>query len=109
MTTIKASCPSCGEVDLTAEDIVLRITAIPTSNTYGFSCPACGRFVEKPADERIIRLLLSGGVVPVVVNVPAEILEAREGPPITHDDLLTFHELLQDDDWFSELTKTLRS
>ncbi|MFN2594810.1 MAG: hypothetical protein ABR579_07990 [Actinomycetota bacterium] len=109
MTTIKASCPSCGEVDLTAEDIVLRITAIPTGNTYGFSCPACGRFVEKPADERIIRLLLSGGVVPVVVNVPAEILESREGPPITHDDLLTFHELLQGDDWFSELTKTHRS
>lgn len=109
MTTIKASCPSCGEVDLTADDIVLRITAIPTNNTYGFSCPGCGRFVEKPADERIIRLLLSGGVVPVVVNVPAEILETRDGPPITHDDLLEFHELLQDDDWFAELTKTHRS
>ena len=103
MTTIKATCPGCGEVDLTAEDILLRIGGNKTANTYGFSCPTCTDFVEKPADERIVRLLLSGGVMPVLVHVPAEALEHREGPPISHDDLLAFHEMLSRDDWMDEL------
>lgn len=103
MTTIKATCPSCGEIDLTAEDILLRIGGSKSANTYGFSCPTCTDFVEKPADERIVRLLLSGGVMPVLVHVPAEVLEHRTGPPISHDDLLAFHEMLDRDDWLDEL------
>jgi hypothetical protein len=108
MTTIKASCPACGEVDLTAEDILLRIGAIAVTNTYGFSCPGCKDFVEKPADDRIVRLLLSGGVMPLLVHVPAEALEPRTGPPLTHDDLLEFHQLLQQDGWFGRLLDTGR-
>jgi rRNA maturation protein Nop10 len=104
MTTIKATCPSCGEVDLTADDILLRIGAAQDANTYGFTCPLCGGFVEKPADERVIRLLLSGGVIPMLVHVPAEALEAHTGPPISHDDLLEFHEMLESDDWLAGLT-----
>jgi len=103
MTTIKATCPACGEVDLTADDVLLRMGGHKNNNTYGFSCPACSEFIEKPADERVVRLLLSGGVMPVLVHVPAEVLEHRQGPPITHDDLLAFHEILSRDDWMDEL------
>lgn len=103
MTTIKATCPECGEVDLVPDDIVLRIGALEAVNTYGFSCPSCTEFVEKPADDRVVRLLLSGGVIPVVVHVPAEALEHHAGPPIDHDDLLEFHLLLQQPDWFERL------
>ena len=101
MTTIKATCPACGEVDLAADDVLLRIGGNQSANTYGFSCPTCTDFVEKPADERVVRLLLSGGVMPVLVHVPAEVLEHRAGPPINHDDLLAFHEMLEDDDWMN--------
>ena len=104
MTTIKATCPGCGEVDLTADDILLRIGSGHVSNTYGFSCPTCSEFVEKPADDRVVRLLLSGGVMPVLTHVPAEVLESRQGPPINHDDLLSFHEMLENDDWVEQLT-----
>ena len=104
MTTIKATCPSCGEVALGAEDILLRIGATRTVNTYGFTCPDCGDFVEKPADDRVVRLLLSGGVVPVPVHVPAEALEIHEGVAFTYDDVLDFHIALQSEDWFEELT-----
>lgn len=106
MTTIKATCPTCGEVDLTAEDVLLRIGGNKASNTYGFSCPTCTDFVEKPADERIVRLLLSGGVMPVLIHIPAEALEQHDGPPISHDDLLAFHEILKGDDWMDELFNT---
>jgi hypothetical protein len=108
MTTIKATCPTCGEVDLGADDILLRLGAALQENTYGFSCPKCAHFVEKPADDRVVRLLLSGGVMPVVVDVPAEVLEVRSGPPISHDDLLAFHEMLESDDWFDRLAGDLR-
>ena len=103
MTTIKATCPGCGEVDLTAEDILLRIGGQASSNSYGFSCPDCGDFVEKPADDRIVRLLLSGGVMPMLMHVPAEALEPKQGPPINYDDLLAFHEVLKSDEWLDEL------
>ncbi|MDP9222647.1 MAG: hypothetical protein M3P18_02115 [Actinomycetota bacterium] len=104
MSTIKATCPLCGEVDLTADDVALRMGASYDRNTYCFSCPDCGDFVEKSADDRVIRLLLSGGVMPTLVNVPAEAREVHEGPAISHDDLLTFHEMLKTPDWLRELT-----
>ena len=103
MTTIKATCPDCGEIDLTADDILLRIGAQSGGNTYGFSCPECSEFVQKAADERVVRLLLSGGVMPTLVHVPAEALEAHSGPPINHDDLIAFHDLLESDDWYEQV------
>jgi len=39
----------------------------------------------------------------VPVHVPAEALEMRQGPPITHDDLLEFHEMLEREDWLDDL------
>ncbi|MDP9235340.1 MAG: hypothetical protein M3P01_12450 [Actinomycetota bacterium] len=104
MATIKATCPLCGEVDLTASDVALRLGASYPRNTYCFSCPDCGDFIEKAADDRVIRLLLSGGVMPTLVKIPAEALEPHEGPAISHDDLLTFHEMLKSDQWLFELT-----
>jgi hypothetical protein len=104
MTSIKATCPGCGEVDLVADDILLRIGATQAVNTYGFSCPDCGDFVEKKADDRVIRLLLSGGVVPMPVHLPAEALEVHSGPPLTLDDLLDFHLQLQDDAFLASLS-----
>jgi predicted RNA-binding Zn-ribbon protein involved in translation (DUF1610 family) len=103
MTTIKATCPKCGEVPLTADDIVLRIAASRSLTTYGFTCPTCSDFVEKQADDRVVRLLLSGGVIPVPVHIPAEALEVHEGPPLTYDDLLDFHLELQDDIYLSSI------
>jgi predicted RNA-binding Zn-ribbon protein involved in translation (DUF1610 family) len=103
VTTIKATCPDCGEVDLTANDILLRIGASKAVNTYAFSCPDCSEFIQKSADDRVVRLLLSGGVVPVPVHVPAEALEIHDGPSITHDDLIDFHQLLKTDDWLDQV------
>lgn len=105
MTTIKASCPGCGEVSLTAADIVLRIGPAAMRSTYAFDCPKCDDSIEKQADERVIRLLLSGGVMPVIDHVPAEALESHDGPPISYDDILQFHEMLRTDGWFEELLR----
>ena len=108
MTTIKATCPMCGEVTLTPRDIELFVDPSGEAEaTYSFECPDCGHTIRKPADDRIVRLLISGGVSPLEPE-PAQ-AAASEGPkrpdraPLSHDDLLDFHALLQDPDWFDRL------
>ena len=93
MAKIKATCPTCGEVDLTADDIDLRISAGEEGSTYGFECPLCITNVRKPADSRVIQLLISGGVRAQVLEDPG-----LDHPPFTYDDLIDFHFQLESDD-----------
>lgn len=90
MTTIKASCPTCGEVELTPADVALMVCTVAPLSYYAFSCPTCQQQVRKPADDHVVSLLVSGGVPAQVWEVPAEALEVRTGPVLTYDDLLDF-------------------
>ncbi|MHB2024611.1 MAG: hypothetical protein ACYCO3_15020 [Mycobacteriales bacterium] len=90
MTTIKASCPDCGEVELTSADISLMVCTSTNLSYYAFTCPACHSQVRKPADDHVIQLLMSGGVKAQVWEVPAEASEPKCGPRLTYDDLLDF-------------------
>ena len=110
MTTIKATCPTCGEVALTPDEVELWIDrATRDDSFYAFTCPACLCVVRKPADERVIRLLTTGGVEVRQVTPPPPPKPPRfRGPAFDHDDLLDFHTLLDGDDWFDELVATTR-
>lgn len=90
MTTIKASCPMCGEVELTSRDISLMVCNHAPLSYYRFDCPTCRDEVQKPADDHIISLLMSGGVRAHVWEIPAEALETHVGSPLNYDDLLDF-------------------
>ncbi len=90
MTTIKASCPTCGEVELTPADVSLIVCSHAPLSYYSFACPGCTEQVRKPADDHVVSLLVSGGVSATVWEVPAEALEPRTGPVLTYDDLLDF-------------------
>lgn len=104
MTTIKATCPTCGEVSLTPADIDLWVDpGDAQGSSYSFQCPECAAVVRKPADERVVRLLVSGGVDPRQPEPPRTLGERFERPALTHDDLLDFHALLERDDWFDRL------
>jgi hypothetical protein len=100
MVIIKTTCPRCGEVDLTAEQIALQVSVAGEASSYSFQCPVCVRKVHKPADTRVVQLLISGGVKPEVVDgEPVEPPRPRSPhPPLTYDDLLDFHELLSSAD-----------
>jgi hypothetical protein len=121
VTRIRASCPSCGEVDLQPMDVTLRVIRRDDGNVgpgsnYRFACPDCEQLVTKPADDRIAQLLTTGGV-PVEDREhgrtphpagrdavgPAHPEAPPAGPPLTHDDLLDLHLLLEHDDWFEML------
>jgi hypothetical protein len=59
--------------------------------------------VSKPAEARIVDLLVSSGVRLSVWHMPAELDEPRAGDPISYDDLLEFHFQLQQEGWFERL------
>jgi hypothetical protein len=108
MTTIRTTCPRCGEVDMSPEAILLSIRdQMGGEGSYRFSCPECQNTIEKPADRKVVALLLSAGVEIdeherlFDEQDQAETLEQIErrapGPSLTIDDLIGFHFLLQDD------------
>ena len=90
MTTIKASCPTCGEIELTPADVALMVCSHAPLSYYAFSCPGCQDEVRKPADDHVVSLLVSGGVPASVWDVPGEALEPKAGPRLSYDDLLDF-------------------
>lgn len=101
MATIRARCADCGDVELTTADVQVRICSDTNAGTYGFQCPTCLLMVVKPAESRTLDLLVASGVSCSMWSLPAELGERHEGDPICHDDLLDFHDLLNDDDRLS--------
>lgn len=102
-TVIKASCHDCGDVELGVKELRVRVCSEDTQGSYVFRCPTCHMSVAKPAEPRIIDLLVASGVELVEWRLPSELFEAHDGAPIVHDDLIDFHRLLQTDDWFDAL------
>jgi hypothetical protein len=102
-TVIKASCHDCGDVELTVGDLLVRVCTTDTQGSYVFRCPTCQMSVTKPAEPRIVDLLVASGVALVEWDMPAELGEPHHGAAITHDDLIDFHRLLQGDSWFDAL------
>ncbi len=94
MATIKATCPVCGDVDLTPRQVGVRVVETideaAAQRSYTFRCPTCHDTVRKPADAEVVRLLASAGVTITRVEVPAEAREAHDGAPLGYDDLLDF-------------------
>jgi hypothetical protein len=71
--------------------------------SYRFSCPECLVIVEKPADRKVMALLLSVGVGlsdDPDADGPGELEGPTHppGPPFTVEDILEFRALLQDDE-----------
>ena len=102
-TVIKASCHDCGDVELGVAELSVRVCTADTQSSYVFRCPTCQMSVSKPAEQRIIDLLVASGVELIEWRLPAELFEAHEGQALTHDDLIDFHHLLQSEGWFDSL------
>lgn len=117
MTTIRTTCPRCGEVDMGPESILLSVRANGREGSYRFTCPECEDAVEKRADRKIVALLVSAGVDidrtedpghrhPELFDMPLEDGDEEDtGPPapvFTTDDVIEFHYLLEDDSYIRE-------
>lgn len=107
VATIRASCPTCGDVELTTRDVRVLLCSDTNEGSYAFQCPACRVAVSKPAEPRVVDVLVASGVKLTVWQMPAEMAESHHGDPIGYDDLLQFHFELQADDWLERMTGTL--
>ena len=109
MATVRASCPSCGDVETTTRAVqVLRCTTTGAA-TYAFVCPSCRLRVAKEATEHVVALLVDAGVPVVGWEMPAELDEPKAGPAVTHDDLLGFHFAVQEPGWLEAQVAVLRA
>jgi hypothetical protein len=125
MTTIRTTCPRCGAVEMGAEAILLSVRDQGREGFYRFLCPGCLDTVQKPADRKIVALLLSVGVdvesdgedledldeagAGAATGAAAGAARGAAGEPhpegrrpggrtFTMDDVIAFHFLLEDDE-----------
>jgi hypothetical protein len=103
MTTIKATCPTCGDVDLTPRQVSVTTAPAAHWSHYAFCCPTCGEQIVKDADADVVALLRGAGVAVRSIEVPAEALEAHPSSRLTYDDLLDFALLLGRTDALADL------
>jgi predicted RNA-binding Zn-ribbon protein involved in translation (DUF1610 family) len=72
--TIRATCPSCGTVDLPVAGarLLIGLTDEDSRNVVEFSCQRCGLAVRQRVSERATRLLGAGGITVVAATPTAE-------------------------------------
>lgn len=107
MTRVEATCPTCGTIECVVEDLELGVCSFRPASFYAFRCPACTTWVHKPADARVIEILIAEGVKPHLFDLPAEALERpTEGALFTEDDVLDLMLELEAEDWYERLHRT---
>jgi hypothetical protein len=94
MTTIRTTCNRCGDVELTADDLGLELTSNTGTGNYRFECPFCGVTQRRPANHRVVSILMATGVTYCVINADG---------PITESEILAFREELELGTWYTEL------
>lgn len=94
MTTIRTTCVTCGDVELIPTELSLELTAMSGTGTYLFACPECGGSQRRPANHRVVSILLATGVA-------YEVLDDRG--PITESEISHFSRELDRSDWAEQL------
>ena len=97
MTTIKATCPECGDVELTPADVRVEVEetlAAPVS-VFAFDCRFCDTHVRGPVDQPTADALTRAGARTVHFRLPAEVREPHEGQPLTEDEVIAFGRWLE--------------
>jgi hypothetical protein len=118
MTKIRATCPSCGNVEFGVQSIVVLgqaaiggtvsaayLTAGPRGGaaTYRFDCPCCDQPVLRSAEREIIELLLSVGVPVEAPRVSRETVrpEAVDLPAFTLSDVDRLRDAMNEPGWLA--------
>lgn len=106
MARIETTCGTCGSrIRIALTDLEL-VHDRDDEHRFLFACPTCGRPTSRTADPRHLAVLNAIGVTAADARSRSRghpEAPDRGAPPLTRDDLLRFHELLQTDDWFAQL------
>ena len=115
MTTIRTTCPRCGEVDMGPEAILLSVRDDGREGSYRFTCPRmrrrrgeAGRPQDRGAPGLGRRRHRAGGPASTrrrpccSTSADAEPRTTPVGPAFSIDDVIEFHFLLQDDRYIQD-------
>jgi hypothetical protein len=97
VSTVRAHCGTCGDVELAAGDVHAMVCVDTGQGSWRFRCPKCRMTVVKPCEPCTIDLLVASGAGKTMWSLPLELAEPHAGPPISHDDQLDFHQRLYDE------------
>jgi predicted RNA-binding Zn-ribbon protein involved in translation (DUF1610 family) len=112
MTAIRTKCPTCGDVNLAADEMSLSLHPSGERGAYRFTCPECSAEIDRPASRKVVALLIAAGVEATRMGAEprtAEELPEEDRSPypaaaaFTMDDVIAFHFLLEDDVAIAEL------
>ncbi len=91
MTTIKTTCGACGDVELSSDDLTLDLAPAMATGRYGFACPFCRVTQHRPANERVVAILLA-------IGVPYSVTDQM----VSESEISEFVDSL--DDWLGEIS-----
>jgi protein tyrosine phosphatase (PTP) superfamily phosphohydrolase (DUF442 family) len=94
MTTIRTSCILCGDVELAPDQLSLELFSSTGTGNYRFLCPHCDEEQRRPANHRVVSILLATGVTYEVVD----------DTPITEREITRFAAALDRGDWSQQLS-----
>lgn len=94
MTTIRTTCHRCGDVELTTADLRLELGAESGVGNYRFDCPFCGAVQRRPANQRVVSILMATGVAYEILAIDG---------PITEEEIASFANALDQENWMSKL------
>jgi hypothetical protein len=100
---VRATCPTCGDIELGVSKVKVQVCISTAASTYSFLCPDCRLIVNKEANDRVVETLTKAGAEVRAWWLPAELAEPKLGPPISYNDLLEFHLALESGGWQEEL------
>lgn len=87
-----------------SREVTVRICLDAPIFSYTFSCPGCDLPIGRPVDVHHVELLTESGSPITLWHLPDELFEPRAGAPLTHDDIIDFHQFLQRGDWLEQIT-----
>ena len=106
---VVVKCPDCVETRLVPGDVTLRRCIDDESWSYRFTCKVCQRPAVSTTGAQAAHDAIAAGCPLESWSFPAERREQLDGPVLTLTDLLELHELLEQPDWFDELTRVGRA
>ncbi len=101
MAKVIATCPNCGDVNLTQNDICVTLNPAAGWATFSFTCTSCHTDVHHPAEEDQVQQLSFIGCK--IDRIPAEYSEPKPLEPFPPNYLESFLEWLGETDVTEEI------
>lgn len=105
MARIGVVCPFCGDIKVAHKEVVVMVCRNNSEGSYSLACPLCSKLIHRRAEPRIIELLIESGCRLNAWSLPTELTDKQRSvgkPPIDDDELIDFHEGVQDESVFAE-------